>query len=681
MNKLQLCFCLLLLTSPTLFAQKDSLILEELPNISVTATRLDKESPDAPLALTKITTSQIENGQQLSANDFLGNVPGLFALNPDNFAQDLRVSIRGFGARSAFGIRGVKLIVDGLPESTPDGQAQVDNLDLGIMQNAEIIRGPSSGLYGNASGGVISMETKNSASLLEAKLAAGSYGFQRYQLTSSKRIGNFNYLVNTAYTQSNGYRDQSAMKNMIASGKFSYNLPTDDRHRFSLILNYVNSPQADDPGGIDSLSAVENRKQARDRNILFKTGETVQQGKAGLTYVFQHSKNHQIRARTYYTIRDFANKLPFEFGGIVELDRYFAGGGASYIFNQHIAKRPYRLQVGFDLENQADDRLRFRNLEGEKGDLTLDQRESFFSFGAFVVQDYAIAKPLDLTLALRYDAFRAAADDRFVSNGDDSGEINLTQFSPMLGLLYNFAKDNSLYGNISTGFETPTLSEFSANPTGAGGFNPDLQAQKSVNYELGIKGLASDFFEYELALFHIDINNELLPYELADFPGRTFYNNAGRSTRNGIETAALFDITDDLFFSATYTFSAFKFKDFISDGNDFGGKITPGIPKHFGSTTLGYKFREFNAQVQLRHIGKLYANNSNTVQDKGYTVANLRLNYSKRFNDFSLSPFLGVNNLFNTIYNSNIRINAFGGRYYEPAAELHVYGGVKIKFK
>lgn len=659
----------------------DSIPIQELQEITINATRVESNSLTSPYAVTSISQSQIQTAQQqLSINDALNLVPGLFALNPDNFAQDSRVSIRGFGARAAFGIRGIKLLVDGLPESTPDGQGQVDNLDIGMLQSIEVIRGTSSGLYGNASGGVISFRTEEPTEnpFLEARIATGAFGFQQYQLKTGQKKDKFSYLLHGTHTQTNGYRDQSGMKSTLLNTKFGYDI--NDKSKLTLLVNYVNSPQADDPGGINLEAVMENRRQARDRNVLFKGGEELQQGRVGLIYDNQISENQAIQIKGYHTFRDFENRLPFEFGGIVAFQRAFSGGGFNYKFSSKGSKMPYRLQAGVDIENQRDNRQRFKNLEGVKGDMTLDQKEEFFNVGFYLVQELELTLQLKANLGTRFDAVRLKATDAFISNGDDSGEITLNNFSPMFGLTYSVSKAANIYANISTNFETPALSELSNNPSGEGGFNPDLQQQRATGMELGIKGLVSSKLRYELALFNINIQNEIVPFELEDFPGRSFYRNAGASNRKGLETSLTYRIASGLNASATYTYSDFVYKEYIANGDDLEGNILPGIPKHSGVGMLRYFHKSgVFASLRARFVGELYTNDSNTVTDTAYQVMDLQLAYQKQFSNWLLEPFLGVNNLLNEKYNANIRINAFGSRFFEPAAERYIFGGVRIR--
>ena len=670
--------CLLLLSTCLSSIAQEIDTTYALSPITVKSTRFDTKDIQSALALTSISKNFIQRGQaQLSVNESLNTVPGLFALNPNNFAQDLRVSIRGFGARSAFGIRGIKILVDGIPESTPDGQAQVDNLALGVLSNIEVIRGPASSLYGNASGGVISFSTEEPTAdpFIEARVLAGAYGLQQYQLKTGQQKGKFNYLLHGVHVQTDGYRENSGMKNTILNGKLGVQL--NEKDQLKVLLNYGNSPQADDPGGINIDQVVSDRTSARDRNLLFQGGETVEQFRAGLIYERAISDSDQLELKAYHTYRDFSNKLPFEFGGIVEFQRNFSGISGQYQIQRNLSGKIYRLKVGTELENQADDRQRFQNLEGIQGDQTLDQKEEFFNWGTYLVQELDFTEAFKILLGLRYDVIRLKATDQFLTNGDASGSSTLHNLNPTVGLVYSYKGNNSIYANVSTSFETPTLNELSNNPSGTGGFNPNLQPQEATNYEIGFKGILSRKLRYEIALFTIAVSNEILPFELEDFPGRDFFQNAGSTNRNGIETSFNFNLTKGLTAYLNYTYSDFSFEEF----EDFEGNVLPGIPKHSTFAAISYASKNgFFATIQSRFIGSIYTSNDNSVSDNSYTVVNLNLGYNKVFKKMTLEPFLGVNNLLDEAYNDNIRINAFGARYFEPAPGLNVYGGLKIRF-
>ena len=649
-----------------------------LDEIIVTATRLQTTMRDAARSVSVIDQQQIQNGmQQLALDESLAGVPGLYMQNRYNMAQDLRISLRGFGARSAFGIRGIKIIVDGIPETLPDGQAGVDSIDLGSAKSIQVLRGPSSSLYGNASGGVIVIESESGGepSFVQANLAAGGLGYQKYQLKAGGNAGKFGYLINVASQQLDGYREHSASEGTVFNGRFGIQL--NDNDSLTFVLNNTDQPRAQDPGGITAAQASEDRKSARDRNLLYDAGEALDQQRAGVVYKRDRASG-SLTLRNYYVWRNFSNRLPFQSGGAVDLDRFFYGFGGQYTFGD-VVPEPLEVMLGFDIDRQDDERKRFDNLQGEIGPLTLDQREQVDSNGLFIQSHYQFDEHWDSSAGLRYDKVKFDVTDHYLLDGDDSGEVNFDRLSFSAGLNRNVGK-GVLFATIGNSFETPTTTEL-ANPDGSGGFNQSLQPQTAVNYEAGFK-TGTDQLYYELAVFYIRLKNELVPFELPGSPGRTFYENAGKSSRTGIETALSWTGSSGFGVDASLTWSDFKFDEFVADnGRDFSGSRMPGVPEIFAWLKLNYENNGFTATFETSYSGSLFANNANTVKVPDYVVSGLRATYDFQTANLLLQPYIGINNLFNQLYNSNIRINAFGGRYYEPAPERNAYAGIVIRYR
>jgi len=649
-----------------------------LDEIIVTATRLQSTMGDAARSVSIIDQQQIQMGmQQLALDESLAGVPGMYMQNRYNMAQDLRISLRGFGARSAFGIRGIKIIVDGIPETLPDGQAGVDSIDLGSAKSIEVLRGPSSSLYGNASGGVILIESESGGepSFIQANLAAGGLGFQKYQLKAGGKSGRFDYLVNVASQQLDGYREHSASEGTLVNGRFGIQL--NDNDSLTVILNNTDQPKAQDPGGITAAQASRDRKSARDRNLLYDAGEALDQQRAGIVYRRERASGI-LTLRNYYVWRDFSNRLPFESGGSVDLDRFFYGFGAQYTLG-NIVPESLQLMLGIDIDRQNDERKRFDNLQGVIGPLTLDQREQVDSNGLFVQSHYQINGHWDSSAGLRYDKVKFDVSDHYLDDGDDSGKVSFDQVSFSAGLNRTMTS-GALFATIGNSFETPTTTEL-ANPDGSGGFNQSLQPQTAINYEVGFKA-GTDQLYYELAIFYIRLKNELVPFEVPGSPGRTFYENAGQSSRTGVETALSWSAPGGFGMDLSLTWSDFKFDEFSDDsGRDFSNSRMPGVPEIFAWLKLHYENNGFTASFETSYSGSLFANNANSVKVPGYVVSGLRATYDMQTQKLLFQPYIGVNNLFNRHYNSNIRTNAFGGRYYEPAPERNVYAGIVIRYQ
>jgi iron complex outermembrane receptor protein len=660
--------------------------VEELGEIVVTSPRVEKELVKVPAAIGVVDQDDIQLGtQQLGLDESLVKVPGVFMLNRYNFTQDLRIAIRGFGARANFGIRGIKLYADDIPLTLPDGQGGVDNIDLSSAERIEVIRGPSSSLYGTSSGGVINIYTEEGPAtpFVEGRYSFGEYDFMKYNLKAGGQKDQLNYLVNVGRYELEGYRDHSRTESALLNSKFRYMI--DGTSDLTAVINVVDSPVADDPGALTAAEVRANRKQAAPAALRFDGGELLEQHQIGLVYRKLLGDKHEVRLRNYYVFREFENKLAFRPGGQVFFNRFFFGGGGQYIFHGD----SNRFTFGFDLDAQNDDRKRFNNENGALGALTLNQDEDVVSIGFYAQNEYRLTETVELTTGIRYDKIEFEVNDSFLANGDDSGIIQFDNMSPMFGLLWGPRPELNIYGNISTAYETPSTTEF-ANPAAggtAGGFNQNLKPQTAINSEVGVKGTLPWWSTYyDLAVFHIKVEDELVPFELPGLPGRSFFNNAGESERDGLEVLLSARPLSGLTASFTYTYSAFEFESFrvvdagggvtVFDGNDILG-----IPRHFGNFEVTYFHSTgFYGIWNTQLVGPFFADNANSVEVDGYGVSNLRFGYVRDIGGVELSPFVGINNIFDKEYNANIRINAGFGRFFEPAPDMNAYAGLSLRW-
>ena len=647
----------------------------------VNATRVEKNIIDIPASVSHIGKEKIQLGtEQIGLDESMSQVPGVFFLNRYNYAQDLRVSIRGFGARSSFGIRGVKIIVDGIPETLPDGQGSIDGVDIGSIYKINVIRGPSSSLYGNASGGAILIETERGSKLpfIELRNTYGDFNLNKQQFKIGGETANLNYLLNISNTSVDGYRENSEFENKQFNGRFEYSLS--GKSSIVSTIHHTDQPLANDPGGITAGDVTINPRQARSQNLNFQAGEKVKQTRLGLVYKTQLDKSRAIEVRTYNTNRDFSNKLPFQNGGIVNLDRSFYGGGLKYTEEGNLGKYQNRLLLGIDFDRQDDNRSRYNNLLGVKGTQTFQQNELITSLGAYFQNETKLNDIAEITLGIRHDDVAFDVTDKFLADGDDSGKINLNEFSPMAGISLKANSNTNIYATASKAFETPTTTEF-ANPSG-GGFNQTIKPQKSTSYEIGIKTF-NNKYSFEAAIFQTNVKDELTPFEDSEQPGRTFFTNAGSSDRHGLELTSIRRFYDRLEFSTTYTYSDFKFNHFRNaDGEIYDGKRIPGIPKNLLNFNLSWSNEPgAYANLDTTFTGEFYADNGNQTKVDSYTVSNLRLGKNFIRNDLDIGFYLGVNNIFNEKYNSNIRINAYGNRYFEPAPKQNVFFGITVNKK
>ena len=660
---------ILLLTPFVLFANvQDSIQKIDLENVIVKSTKINANTKQIPLSVSiKNFRDEKNYNSQSSFSDFTRNTPGLFTSSSNNFSQDLRISIRGFGARSAFGIRGIRLIVDGIPETTPDGQSQLDNLPLGLVSSIEILRGPNANLYGNSSGGVISINTLTDSSEKYYR-NSGIFGAYQYQSLQKTRILDWNsssLIIHYDKRRSNGYRDQSGYKSNILNLKYINDL--DEKNKIIWQINHTDSPYAYDAGGL-KLSEVENdRRQARKNNVDYDTYEKVKHLKTGVSWNHKRNENTFFDSYFFYQKRDFFTKLPFNFGGIILLDRNYYGLGTKYTKKYYLDNRNKTLVLGLDYLNQSDDRKRYKNDFGVQGEMTFDQIEKFKSTGIYMLSQTNYDSGLLVRYGIRYDINDIGTDS--------SSSIILDKLNPSVGLSYKVNSNYNIFFSFGTSFETPTLNELSNNPNGEG-LNENLKSSSSINYEIGWRKSISNL-TLEAIAYAISSENEILPYELEQFPGKNFYQNVGSTSRYGLE------LNSQLFFKGgrinlSYTLSKNKFEDFIIDNNNLADNLIPGIPSQMLDLDLIFKLsRGRSLIISNRLIGERYADNANETLISSYNLLNIK--YSKEI--FKKSEiFLGVNNAFNQEYFDNIRINAFGKRYYEPAPKRNFYFGINFSF-
>ena len=647
---------------------QDSIQKIDLDNVIVKSTRIDVNKKQAPLSVSVKNLLINKNYTfKSSFSDFTNSIPGVYTSSSNNFSQDLRISIRGFGARSAFGIRGIKLIVDGIPETTPDGQSQLDNLPLGLISNIEIIRGPSSILYGNSSGGVININTLSDSSAPYFRTSAifGAYQYQSIQKTRVFDWNNSSLVVHYDKRRSNGYRDFSGYKSSILNLKYLRDF--DEKNKIVWQINYTDSPYAKDAGGLKLSEVEDDRRQSRKNNFDYDTYEKVKHVKTGFSWRHLNDNNSSFDSYFFYQKRDFNSKLPFNYGGIIFLERDYYGIGTKYSKQYFSDNKSKTITLGIDYSNQQDDRKRFKNNLGEKGENTFDQIEKFKSTGVYFINQTNYTSGLLFRYGVRYDENRIGTDSEAF--------ISLNKFNPSLGVSYSISKSDNIYFSTGTSFETPTLNELSNNPNG-NGLNKSLDPSSSINYEIGWRKTASNL-TFESIVYLINTDNEILPYELEQFPGKNFYRNVGSTRRYGIE------ISSQLLFSngklnLSYTKAKNTFNDFVLDGNDLNGMSLPGIPDQILDIELIFNLSNRGILlINNRLIGDIYADNLNETMVSSYNLLNIT--YSKKIFKNS-EVYLGVNNLLDIAYFDNIRINAFGKRYYEPAPKRNIHFGLNFSF-
>ena len=646
-NKL---FILLAISIPFLNVSafnSDTLILDQI----VLKTPLINQTNPA-LTVSEISYSENEI-RPINFQDAIDFSAGLWITNSENQAQDNRMAIRGFGARSAFGIRGLKIILDGIPLTTPDGQSQVDNIPFQLIENIEVMKSLSSTRYGNASGGVVSIKTfDNMPEKLNFGIGYGSYGYKNIQGTYSTNNEKSISILNISQVESDGYREHSSYLNKSLFFK-QYRGFENLNLRFNLL--YFDSPYAFDPGGLNLESVQENRSQARDRNVLYNSQESVQQIQSGLVLDWQ-TKLGEVNSNIYYSKRDFIGLLPFTNGGHVNLNRNFYGAEIS-LKGEH---QNFEWIVGTSTQDQKDDRKRFENNEGEKGLKVVDQMESFKSFGAFILGSFNKPK-YSLQAGLRYDFHNISLEDNLsIDQQFIDYSKQLTAFSPNLGLIYSLSNNDEIYINYGHAYETPSLSELSANPSGLG-FNDELSPMISRGMDLGFRKISQNV-SLAFTLFYINSKDEIVRYELEGFDGMNFYRNLGTSKRLGAEFHATYKFGKAGVLNASYTHAKYKF-----ENQGVSGSLA-GIPKSNFLFEWLYNYKDIYLKLDVKYVNSLFADNNNEIVVPSYMLSNIAMKNKFIFKGLSLEIVLQIRNLFNKHYFDNIRTNAFGNRFYEPAS-------------
>lgn len=654
---------------------QSSFALEEM---TVSATRVERSALTLPFSVSSVEADDIQRRQMLGLDEALLRVPGMYFSGRYNSAQDLRISIRGFGARANFGIRGIKIYVDGLPSTVADGQTSLDDLDLSNVERVEVLRGPAAALYGASAGGVINIHTQSGpvTPFVEAGTVLGQYGQDRVMLKGGGQAGALNYFVNGSYLDYDGYRDHSETRQGIVNTKLAYTFA--DGSVGQLIMRGANAPTANDPGGLSSTDLEDlGRRGARQRNIDLHAGEAVQEQKVGLSW-HKNMGVHEFTVRNYYNWRDFDGTLPITDGGAVTFRRFFYGGGGQYSNSTALFGHANRITVGFEVETMTDDRKRYTNLGGVRGALGFDQDENADTTGVFMQEEFAVTHALSLQAGLRYDHIAFDIDDRFVTNGDQSNKLSFNEVNPMLGAVYSFSREVNFYVNYATAFETPTFTEFArpADVNALGGF-ANVAPQRTRGYEVGFKGMVLERVNYQLAFFDMQIEDEVTTVENRN--GRAFFNNAN-TARRGLEAGLSADLMPGLRFSTAYTFSDFSF-DRFAKFPDVENNELPGVPTHNFYAEFAYQRSDgWFAKWDINHVSGLYADNANSVAVPSYTVSNLVFGRDIRVGNTLVTPSFGVNNLFDEHYNQSIRIQESNQRYFEPAPDLNVFGALRVRF-
>lgn len=687
------------------------------------AAPLTAQDPDSVIAiepvLVRVLPSAIETGAPYPVSVVSGSllrrstlstfieeavraVPGVQIQNRFNLAQGERIAVRGFGPRAQFGVRGVRILVDGIPATLPDGQTTLDHLDLAGLGRVEALRGPNATLYGNAAGGVLHFRTLDPATqpaTVGVRWTGGTLGTSRgpaggaetshsmwaLEARATGTAGNVGYRLGVTRTDFDGFRRNPLADDgsTYGSGKrtnanATVSLPLGNGN-LRIVANAVDL-DAENPGSLsDSLLAVGDREAYRF-NVISQTGKDMQQGQLGVSW--DGSLGSTSTSFAGWGIgRDLYNPIP---GRIVDLGR--TAGGARALFQGDFplgGAGSFSWGAGLEAEVQKDDRLNYENNGGNQGPVELDQDERVLGSGVFVQGRLDADDMISVLVGGRYDRVNFEVTDNYLVGGDpdDSGERTMSAFSPSMGVVIAPSNTFELYGSLGRSFETPTTTELANRPTGAGGFNPDLEPQTGVTIEGGARATFFESLRVEASLFRTKLNNQLVPFEVPSDPGRTYFRNAGESKHTGWEASADWVLVPGLSTRIAYTRVDAVFTAFTVDGTNYAGNSIPGLAPNRVDGLLGFERGLFFADARAIWQDDIPVNDANTATSPSYVVVDVNVGLRQaRVGRFSMEPFVGVANLFDENYVASVIPNAFGGRFFEPGPPRTLRFGVGVNW-
>lgn len=651
-----------------------------LDPVVITATRKSERSFDVPAAIDRIGAETIQNGQPMvNLSEALARVPGIVTLNRQNYAQDLQVSSRGFGARAAFGVRGVRLYQDDIPATMPDGQGQTGSFSLLSADSIEVLRGPSSALYGNASGGVISVMTEDGRlpQTLTANIGAGSFGTRTSGLKANGRAGGIGYVVAASRFDTDGYRDHSEAQRNLVNTKLSIAAGADTR--ITLIGSLQEQRKTQDPLGLTRAQWETDPRQSDPVATQFDTSKTIRQEQGGASIEQRLEPGTTVKLTGYGGRRAIRQNLALTgsaataSGGIVDLNREFGGIGARVVRATRLADRLLTVTIGADFDRQREHRQGFVNVNGAVGDLRRDEHDFVTSTNAYAQLEWSPHDALSLTSGIRYSDVRFRSDDHYVTslNADDSGRRNFSHASPVVGAVWHLTPEINAYTSYGEGFETPTFAEM-AYRVGGAGLNFALNAATSRAAEAGLKIIAVRRHRINLAAFAIRTGDEIVIDTSTG--GRTTFRNAGATRRNGFE--AMWDGKWPLGFTShiAYTYLRAYFANEFRSGTPVvtvpAGARLPGVPATSAYGELAWMRGgpgSLQAAIEIALVGRIFINDRNSDAAPRYAVASARIGLEQQIAGITLREFVRINNLTDRKYAGSVIVGDTNGRSFEPA--------------
>jgi iron complex outermembrane receptor protein len=660
--------------------------------VIVTGSRAEHDSADFPAAINVIDARQIRDTQmRVNASEALVAVPGLVIQNRQNYAQDLQISSRGFGARSQFGVRGVRLIADGIPATMPDGQGQAATFNLDMAERIEVLRGPFSVIYGNHSGGVVQLFTREGRGqpVLESTVSGGSDGMWKVDLNGQGETEGLGYVVDASRFGTEGYRAHSAARRDQGFVKLS--MKPGATSKLTITASSLSQHDTQDPLGVTwatyerdpragEIDATDTQTPKRTLADRYNTRKSIDHQQAGATFeqrfgddrlhLMLYGGNRQVIQ--YQAFSRAFQAPPTHSGGVVDFDRDFYGADLNWLFVRPLGDGKLSTTVGIDIDRSRDDRQGFENFVldpsgarfGVKGALRRDETDTLTSIDPYVQTEWQ-GGPWVLTAGLRHSRLKVDVDDRFISNGNDSGSLDYSKTTPVLGVLYKVERGLNLYASAARGFETPTLNELFYSSGGAG-FNFKLSPATSRHLEIGAKTALNRDIRVDVALFQVRTDDELVVE--SSNGGRTSYRNASDTLRRGAEVSLDTDLSSN--WSARMALSMLRATYETGFGAVQAGSRLPGVPRASMYGELAWKddSGRLGAAVETIANGKVYAEDSNTERPApGYAVVNLRVQARQEVDRWHFKQFLRLNNVFDRGYIGSVIVGDTNKRYYEAA--------------
>ena len=673
-----------------------------LPAVQVEAARVRGVDPfDLPASISVVEVEAAANRPSVQASELLDGLPGVVARDRQNYAQDTQLSIRGFGARSTFGVRGVRLYADGVPATLPDGQGQLSHFNVMGAERVEVLRGPFSALYGNASGGVLQWWSGTGAEgdPWRLRVTGGSFGSFSAGAQLRGGRGPFDYNVAASHFETDGYREHSRARRESANANLGWELG--EGRRLGLVLNYLDAPDAQDPLGLTRAQFEADPRQATAVATQFDTRKSVRQSQAGLAYQ-QDGEAQALRLMAYAGQRSIEQYLavpvavqasPLHAGGVVDLDGDYGGGDARWSWQGALAGRPFEFTIGASADRQRQDRQGYENFVGTtlgmKGALRRDQRDRVESLDQFAQAWWRWSERWSGLLGLRHSQVRFRSDDRYVTarNPDDSGRTDYEATTPVAGMVFRASDALRFYASAGRGFETPTFNELGYRADGGAGLALDLRQATSDNLEIGTKWRAAGG-EGAVALFRASTDDELAV--ASNTSGRSTYRNIGRTRRQGVEASWSQPLGDTARLAFAYTWLEATVREgyrvcassgcAVPDAWVAPGARLPGVPRQQVFARWQWQPRQWQFAVEAEAADSTVVNDLGTEAAPGYGLVHLEASREWAAGDGSLRVFGRVDNVFDRRYIGSVIVNDGNGRYYEPGAERAWLAGLEWKF-